>query len=236
MTELIYLDDAYAKEFDAAVVKAEGRFIVLDKTLFYPESGGQATDTGKLICDGIEYAVVFAKKIGPDVSLEVDKKGLKEKDSVHGVLDWDRRYRLMRMHTACHVLAGVLHKDAGAMITGNSLTPDTARIDFSLENFDQEKLKEYVDKANAIIAEDHDNKAYYVDKNEDVDKFLRLAKGLPPNLTRIRIVEIVGFDIQPDGGTHVHSTKEVGRIRFLKAGNKGKNNRRIYFELEDQTQ
>ena len=137
----------------------------------------------------------------------------------------------MRMHTACHVLAGVLHKDTEAMITGNQLDLDKSRIDFSVEQYDPEKLKEYIEKANLILEEGHDNVIYYVDKNQDIDKFLRLAKGIPECITNVRIVEIKGFDAQPDGGTHVKNTKEVGRLSFLSSENKGKNNRRLYFEL-----
>jgi misacylated tRNA(Ala) deacylase len=234
MTELIYMTDCYAKEFDATVTKVEGKFVVLDKTVFYPQGGGQPTDTGKLSKDGEEYKVVFAKKKGPDVSHEVDKEGLKEGDKVHGVLDWDRRHVLMRMHTAAHILCEVFHKETGALITGNQLNIEKSRIDFSLENFDREKISEYGAKANEIINKDLPIKIYTRPREEamKIPSITKLANVLPPAVKELRIVEIEGFDIQADGGTHVKSTKEVGEIEVIGAENKGKNNRRVYYKLK----
>ncbi|MBW2985980.1 alanyl-tRNA editing protein [Candidatus Woesearchaeota archaeon] len=234
MTELIYMTDCYAKEVDATVVKVDGKFVVLDKTIFYPQGGGQQTDTGKLVKDGQEYAVVFAKKVGPDVSHEVDKEGLKEGDAVHCVLDWDKRHMLMRMHTAAHILSEIFHKETGALITGNQLKVDKSRIDFSLENFDREKINEYVVKANEIVNQDLPIKIYALPREEamKIPSVTKLANVLPPAVKELRIVEIVGFDVQADGGTHVNSTKEVGEIEVVSAENKGKNNRRVYFTLK----
>ncbi len=245
MTNVLYLDDAYLKEWTAKVISVKenskepssASFVVLDRTAFYPKGGGQPNDEGVIVKknDGREYKVVFVGKSDGIISHEVDCSSngpLNEGDIVECKLNWNRRYKLMRMHTACHVLAGVLHKDTGAMITGNQLDIDKSRIDFSVEQYDPEKLKEYIEKANRILEEGHENIIYYVDKSQDIDKFLRLAKGIPEGITNVRIVEIQGFDAQPDGGTHVKNTKEVGRIRFLSSENKGKNNRRVYFELE----
>jgi len=234
MTELIYMIDCYAKEFDATITKVDGKFVVLDKTAFYPQGGGQPTDTGKLIKDGEEYTVVFAKKKGPDVSHEVDKEGLQIGDAVHGIIDWDKRYVLMRMHTAAHILSEVFHKETGALITGNQLNIDKSRIDFSLENFDREKINEYVAKANEIINKDLPIKIYTLPREEamKLPSVTKLANVLPPAVKELRIVEIEGFDVQADGGTHVKSTKEVGEIEVVSAENKGKNNRRVYFKLK----
>jgi len=234
MTELIYMNDCYAKEFDAVVTKVDGKFVVLDKTAFYPQGGGQPTDTGKLVKDGEEYNVVFAKKTGKDVSHEVDKEGLKEGDKIHGIIDWDKRHVLMRMHTAAHILSEIFNKETGALITGNQLNIDKSRIDFSLENFDREKIKEYVSKANDIVQKDLPIKIYTLPREEalKIPTVTKLANVLPPAVKELRIVEIEGFDIQADGGTHVKSTKEVGEIEVLSAENKGKNNRRVYFTLK----
>jgi misacylated tRNA(Ala) deacylase len=234
MTELIYMNDCYAKEFDATVTKADGKFVILDKTAFYPQGGGQPTDTGKLIKNGEECEVVFAKKIGGDVSHEVDKEGLKEGDTVHGVIDWDNRYRLMRMHTAAHILCEIFHKETGALITGNQLNLEKSRIDFNLENFDREKMNEYVAKANEIVQKDLPIKIYTLPREEamKIPSITKLANVLPPAVQELRIVEIEGFDTQADGGTHVKSTKEVGEIEVVGAENKGKNNRRVYFTLK----
>lgn len=234
MTELIYMTDCFTKEFDATVTQVDGKFIVLDKTAFYPQGGGQPTDTGKLLKDGEEYQVVFAKKKGPDVSHEVDKEGLQVGDKVHCVLDWDKRYVLMRMHTAAHILCEIFHKETGALITGNQLNIDKSRIDFNLENFDREKINEYVAKANEIVQKDLPIKIYTLPREEalKLPSVTKLANVLPPAVQELRIVEIVGFDTQADGGTHVKSTKEVGEIEIVSADNKGKNNRRVYFKLK----
>ena len=236
MTELLFTKDSYAKEFDAVVTKVDGKFVVLDKTLFYPQGGGQPTDEGTLTANNTEYKVIFAKKIGPDVSHEVDKEGLKEGDQVHGKIDWERRYRLMRGHTAAHVVSGIFHKEAGALISGNQITEEKVRIDFTLENFDREKIGEYIQKSNDLIAKDLQIKVSYMPMEEakkDKDLF-KLASILPPSVKDLRIIEIEGFDRQADGGTHVNSLKEIGPLEFMKADNRGKNNRRVYFKLKEK--
>lgn len=249
MAKALYLEDSYAKEFDAVIASVEGdlgQFIVLDQTAFYPSSGGQPHDTGKIIKNNdpnnkngnectVEYPVIFVKKMSGSISHQVEMAGrpkLKPGDKVHCIIDWERRYKLMRMHTAAHVLAGVLYKETGAMITGNQLDTAQSRIDFALDGFDREKISEYFEKANKIAKEGHEIKAYYLDKNANVDEFLKLAKGLPPEITNIRIIDIAGFDAQPDGGTHVKNTSEIGSIEFLSAENKGKSSRRIYFTIK----
>jgi misacylated tRNA(Ala) deacylase len=233
MTKALYLEDSYLREFEAEVTKADGRYIVLNQTAFYPESGGQPTDTGVLIKDGEEFKVAFAKKIGSDISHEVDKEGLKVGDKVKGIIDWDRRYLLMRYHTAAHVISGIFNKDCGALITGNQLNIDKGRIDFNLENFDREKMDEYFKKANELIKKDLKILVSYMPMEEakkDPTLF-KLASKLPPAVRELRIVEIEGFDRQADGGTHVKSLAEVGQLEFTKAENKGANNRRVYFRL-----
>jgi len=230
----LYLDDSYLKEFEAEVKEVNnGKFIVLDKTVFYASGGGQPHDEGKLIKDGKEFKVVFVGKFEGKISHEVDSEGLKVGDKVKGVLDWERRYKLMRSHTASHVLSAVLHKDAGALITGNQLDVNKCRDDFSLEDYNPEKIKEYIEKANEIIKQNLDVKAYYLSKEEAMkDKELfKLAAGFKHELDKIRIIEIGNYDKQADGGTHVKNTKECGVIKFLKCENKGKSNRRVYFEL-----
>ncbi|MEE9323571.1 MAG: alanyl-tRNA editing protein AlaXM [Candidatus Aenigmarchaeota archaeon] len=234
----LYMDDSYLKEFEARVESVtEGGedklFVVLDKTAFYPNSGGQPHDTGKFIKDGAEYPVVYVGKFSGKISHEVSKEGLKEGDVIKGVIDWERRYTFMRMHTAAHLISEVFHKDSGALITGNQLNLDKSRIDFSIENFDREKMSEYFAKANEIAGKDLKVKMYFLPRGEamKIENITKLANALPPNIKELRIVEIGDFDIQADGGTHVKSTKEIGKIEFLKAENKGKNNRRVYFKI-----
>jgi Ser-tRNA(Ala) deacylase AlaX len=234
----LYMGDSYLREFEAKVVSVtkggeDKFFVVLDRTAFYPDSGGQPHDTGKFVKDGVEYQVIYVGKFSGKISHEVSKEGLKEGDVTRGIIDWDRRYTLMRMHTAAHIISEVFHKDSGALITGNQLGLDKSRIDFSLENFDREKMSEYFAKANEIVEKDLKIKAYFLPREEamKIENVTKLANALPPKIKELRIVEIGDFDMQADGGTHVKSTKEIGKIEFLKAENKGKNNRRVYFKI-----
>lgn len=236
MTNALYLEDAYMQEFDATVESVkDNKYIVLDQTAFYPSSGGQLNDTGKFIKDGEEFNVVYAAKFGDIISHEVDKPGLQPGDKVKGIINWERRYKLMRSHTAAHVLSAIFHKEIQALITGNQLDLDKSRIDFDLENFDREKINDYIAKANELIEKDLPVISYSISREEALQKpeIARLAKGLPPAITEIRIVAIGDFDEQADGGTHVKSLKEIGPLEILKCENKGKNNRRVYFKLKE---
>src|SRR3989344_2516789 len=218
-----YLLDCYKKEFDAQVTKVkEGVFITLDQTYFYPIGGGQPYDTGIITSNGKAYKVIFVKK--------------EEGDLIHGTIDWDRRYILMRYHTAAHILSEVISKATGALITGNQLETDKARIDFSLENYDKEKIIEYIAQANQIIKEAHPIHWSLLPRKEAEqilgEKMTSLAKGFSEDIQEVRIVDIEGFGKEACGGTHLKNTAEVGEILFVKAENKGKNNRRIVITLE----
>ena len=235
MKEVLYMDDSYLEEFDATVTSIkDGIYVVLDRTSFYPGGGGQPYDTGKMRTgDRTEYSVVFAGRFSGQISHEVDKPGLKEGDRVHCVIDWERRYRHMRAHTASHIISAVFEKRTGAKITGNQLGADKSRIDYNLDEFDKEKIAGYIEEANEIARKDIPVRISYM-KREDALKhpsLVKLANVLPPNVDTLRIVDIEGVDKQADGGTHVKSTSEIGAIVFLKAENKGKNNRRVYFRL-----
>ncbi|MFH1972495.1 MAG: alanyl-tRNA editing protein AlaXM [archaeon] len=232
---MLYLKDCYQKEFETVVKKVNDKFIILQETLFYPKSGGQNCDTGKIIKDGEEYNVVFVGKFDNKISHEVDKEGLKPGDKVKGIIDWERRYKLMRSHTAAHVLSHVINEKTGALITGNQLELEKSRIDFSLEKFDSEKMEEYTKEACKIAQEGRTVKSIIVPKEEACkilgNHFTSLAKGFPEDIKEIRIIEVEGFAKEACGGTHVKNTKEIGEIKFLKAENKGKNRRRVYFTL-----
>jgi len=239
--DALYLDDCYLKEWEAEIAKADKKYIILDKTAFYPRSGGQPWDTGEMlrVSDNEVFKVVFVGKFEGSISHEVDKEGLKEGDRVKCRIDWNRRHRLMRMHTAAHVLSGVIEKETGALITGNQLDIDHSRIDLSMEEFDKEKIIEYVKESNEFIRKDLLIKISYMPREEALkDKSLFKLAGvspesmIPPSVKNIRIVDIVGLIKEADGGTHVKSLKEIGEIRFVKAENKGKNNRRVYFTLQ----
>jgi len=235
MSGTLYLEDSYLRECEATVVSVkDGKYVVLDKSLFYPKGGGQPHDTGKLIRGEEGFDVVFVGKSEGRISHEVDRPGLKEGDKVLCVLDWDRRYMLMRMHTAAHLLASLMNKELGALITGNQLGEDKTRFDFNVESFDKEAFERAVEKANAALGQDLELRIYSLprEKAMEIEGVVKLAKALPPSVKELRIVEIPGIDIQADGGTHVRNLKEVGRIRILKLENKGTHNRRIYFTLE----
>ncbi len=234
MTIALYLKDHYKKDFEAQVIKAEGRFVILDQTCFFPSSGGQPEDHGTIHRKGTVFDVIFVRKIGEDIFHEVDSEGLQAGDKVKGNIDWDRRYQLMRAHTAAHIISEIIHKETKALITGNQLGLDHIRIDFSLKSFNKEKIKEYIEKANEIIQQDLSITTEFLSRKEaqKQGELSKLAMGLPESLQEIRIVKIGNFDLQADGGTHVKSTKEIGKIEFIKTENKGKNNRRIYFKIE----
>ncbi len=229
----LYLEDSYLKEFDAKVEEINGKYIILDNTAFYPESGGQPSDTGVMVKGGKEYKVLSVRKIDGRICHETGP-GLAAGDAVQCRIDWSRRYRLMQMHTATHILASVLYKDAGALITGNQLNLERTRIDFSMEEFDKEKMLKYVEKANEIAAKGIEVKISFLPREEamKIEGAVKLAAALPPNVPELRMVEIPGVDFQADGGMHVRNTSEAGRIKLLEAENKGKKNRRIYFTLE----
>ncbi|MFP4197322.1 MAG: alanyl-tRNA editing protein [Methanomassiliicoccales archaeon] len=236
MVEAIYLDNMFDSEFKASVQSIdEGKYVVLDRTAFYPNSGGVAHDTGTLRRDrdGEAFRVVFTGKFGGTISHEVDRPGLEAGDRVTGALDWERRYTLMRYHTAAHVISGTFWKEGGVKISGNQLDVDGGRMDFTLEDFDKGKIEGFVQRANEVVEADLPVDVYYIDReklNDDPD-LVKLAAGFPKDIERIRIVDIRGFDRQPDGGCHVRSTGEIGRIELTKTKNKGKNNRRMYFSL-----
>ncbi len=230
--------DAYAKEFDATVVAVDGPYVVLDQTGFYAEAGGQPADSGTIVSEeGDEYTVVHVKLLPDKISHQVDREGLTVGDKVHGVIDWEKRHRVMRHHTASHILSGVVNKETGAMITGKQISGDEnkSRIDFSLEEFDKSKLKEYEDKANEIVKQKVPVTIEFLtpEEAEKEPQLTRLAKGVMEGEKEIRLIIIGEFDRQACGGTHVQNTEEIGKIEIYKAENKGKNNRRAYFKLHD---
>ncbi|MEM4261291.1 MAG: alanyl-tRNA editing protein AlaXM [Candidatus Woesearchaeota archaeon] len=234
--EPLYINDCYLREFETTVKLVNGLYIILDNTAFYPESGGQPSDTGKLITiDSQEFDVVFVKKTNYGISHEVNIEGLKLGEKVKGIIDWQRRYKFMRYHTAAHILSALIHNETNAEITGNQLKENEARIDFSLENFDRNLMMSYEEKANNIINRELPVKLSILTREEafKIPSLVKLRKFLPQNIQEIRIVNIEGFDIQACGGTHVSNTKEIGKIKITDLENKGKDRKRIYFCLKD---
>jgi len=235
MTKALFMVDSYLKESPATVISVkDGKYVRLDQTIFYPRSGGQPHDTGKIIKNNEVYNVVYVGKFSGDISHEVDHAGLQAGDVVSCFLNWERRYKLMRSHTAAHVLAALLNKGTGALITGNQLEEDHVRFDFSLEKFDRGLLETYLAKANKLFDTDVSVKWYELPREEamKISGVVKMAAAFPPDLPTLRIVEIVGVDRQADGGTHVRNLREIGKVELVKTENKGKNNRRIYFKLD----
>ncbi len=235
MTEKLFLEDSYLKEFHTEVTHVDNKYIKLDRTAFYCKSGGQACDLGSLtrVKDNKKFEVVFVAKVNEDISHEVNDEGLEVGDKVVGKINWERRYKLMRLHTAAHVLDAVFHEDNGVLITGNELNPEKSRIDFNLKEFTKEKIQNYIDKANEIISKNLEVKNYYLEKEKamKIPGIVKLAQAAPPDLPILRITEISGLDIQADAGTHVKNLKEIGKIILLDIENKGKERKRVYFDV-----
>ncbi len=236
MADALYMEDSYLKEFDAKVVGANKKYVILDRTAFFPRGGGVEWDTGSLTrkSDSREFKVVHVGKFKGEISHELDSEGLKPGDEVSCTVDWDRRYKLMRYHTAAHVLSGVFNKEYGLMMTGNQLTTEKGRIDMDMETMDLDLIKDGFEKANELIGKDLPVEIYYktMEEAKKDPGLFKLAIGFPHDIKKLRIVDIKGYDAQADGGCHVRSLKEIGIISFTEAKNKGKNNRRIYFTVD----
>jgi misacylated tRNA(Ala) deacylase len=235
-TELLYLRDAYLRSFDATVtaVDTEGRRVALDRTAFYATGGGQPHDSGTLA--GVP--VTDVRKEGDEVwhRLADDESLPQVGDTVYGEIDWERRHRLMRTHTALHVLCGVIWNEWGTAVTGGNMEPLAARMDFEFDPL-PEGFGATVEKlVNEELAADRPIEVTFLPRREavlDADLIRTKVNLIPESVAEIRVVDIVGLDKQADGGTHVRSTGEVGRIRVVKTESKGKGNKRIRLEVVD---
>jgi Ser-tRNA(Ala) deacylase AlaX len=235
MTDRLYQRDSYLRAFDAQVTAVRPEGVVLDRTGFFPTGGGVLGDEGTLTGPGGQsYHVGETLDDEQGVLHRLDRAGLAVGDAVHGEPDWTRRHLLMRYHTATHVLTGVMFKDYQVRVTGNQLTPDKARVDFAFEQFDREVLEEGFRRSNALIGQDLPVRVSFVTATEAKARpeLFKLETTFRHDLPELRLVDIVGFDVQADGGCHVASLKEIGRLVLTKCENKGKVNRRVYFILE----
>ncbi len=230
MTRKLFWEDMQMKEHDAEVELVDGNRVVLDKTAFNPRGGGLVSDTGRL--NGM--TVIEVTKEGDNIFHILEAPvDLRVGDGVHGVLDWERRHRIMRMHTTAHILSAVVHGETGALITGNQIGPDESRVDFNLEDFDKGKMNYYIDKVNEAAARGLEVKSFFMKREEALANpgFVKLANAMPPSLAELRIVQIGDVDTQADGGVHVSNTREIGTAVGLRTENKGKSNRRMYFTV-----
>jgi misacylated tRNA(Ala) deacylase len=235
MTELLYMDDSYLQEFQAAVTAVKENAVALDRTAFYPGGGGQPHDTGVLIWNGVERAVTGVKKQGRDVWHHLDGEAPPEGTAVIGKLNWARRHELMRTHTALHILCGVIWRDYGASVTGGNMKPGRARMDFELESMSVDFAEAVEAKINQEVAAARPVTWRELPREEafQIPDLIRTKINLlPPQIKRVRVVEIEGLDLQADGGTHVRNTQEVGRIKVVGHTSKGRINKRLRIALE----
>jgi misacylated tRNA(Ala) deacylase len=237
MTEAIYHVDAYVKGFEARVTELTPEGIALDRTAFFPGGGGQPHDVGTLKWEHRQArreARVVAMKRGPIHVVEGEPPPVGA--TVQGELDWARRHALMRAHTALHVLCGVIWRDYRAPVTGAQMEPGQARMDFELERMSADFAEEVEAKANAEIEAARAVSVRVLPREEAFaipDLIRTKINLLPPGIEAVRIVEIVGLDLQADGGTHVANTRHVGRVRVVGHESKGRDNKRLRIAIED---
>jgi misacylated tRNA(Ala) deacylase len=232
MTERLYQTDSYVREFEATVVEVlqDQAALVLDRTAFYPGGGGQPCDLGQLSGRAVKAVTVKDGRILHLLDGEV--KGME--GVVHGTVDWHRRYKLMRTHTAMHVLCGVVFRDYGAQVTGGEMEMLKGRMDFEFERLERGLVTEIEAAVNAEFAAARDVRVQILPREEALripDLIRTKVNLLPAGIREVRTVEIVGLDLQADGGTHVNNTSEIGRIRVVDYKSKGTINKRIYVEI-----
>jgi misacylated tRNA(Ala) deacylase len=243
--EQLCYTDAYARRVDGRVVSVDesgdAPLVVLDRTVFYPGGGGQPSDRGLVLraTDGRSWTVRAARKASGEIvhELEPADGAPPERGDVLTVdLDWVRRFALMRTHTALHALCGVVWRDYGALVTGGNMEPGGGRMDFEFERMSGELVDEIEAKVNAELAARREVRVNVLPRDEAFaipDLIRTKINLLPPGIEEIRTIEIVGLDLQADGGTHVGNTAEVGGIRVTGYESKGRINKRIRLELVD---
>ncbi len=235
MTTLLYHTDAYLRDFTAAVTAVEGNAVALDRTAFYPGGGGQPHDLGTLFVGERELAVSKVRKTGDVVWHELAGDPPAIGAAVRGVLDWDRRHKLMRTHTAMHILCGVIWRDYGASVTGGNMEPLRGRMDFEFESMKQEFVREIEARINLEVAAEREIRVRSLPRAEAFaipDLIRTKINLLPEGIEQVRTVEIAGLDLQADGGTHVANTREVGRLTIVDYKSKGRINKRLEVTIE----
>ncbi|MFQ3565633.1 MAG: alanyl-tRNA editing protein [Aggregatilineales bacterium] len=236
MTEPLYQTEAYLRTFDAVVtaVDTEQKAVTLDRTAFFPGGGGQPCDTGLLRFNGQILRVERVERGHQHIISSENLPAVGER--VVGEIDWVRRYQLMRTHTAMHILCGVVWRDYGASVTGGNMEPLKGRMDFEFERLQKELVQEIEASINAEMLAGHEVIVQILPREEafQIPDLIRTKINLlPPGITEVRTVEIVGLDLQADGGTHVANTREVGPVRIVDYKSKGGINKRIYVELAE---
>lgn len=237
--ELVYLEDAYVKELETIITSIDPELsaVQFEKSIIYPGGGGQAKDHAVIEIGGRTFDLKDCKKDDRGIWYVLDDIDFNLQDVAVIRLDWERRYNLMRTHTAMHILCGVVWNEYQKKVTGGNMEPLKARMDFEFEGLNDELVREIEHRVNEEIATNHAVHIKQIRGAENIDELLRTKTNLlPPGLTEIRLVEIENLDMQPDGGTHVAGTAEVGEITITGFENKGRINKRIRLEVRNPGQ
>ncbi len=236
MSEWLFHTDSYLREFPARVTAVQGNLVALDRTAFYPTGGGQPCDHGWIVANSQRWTVTNVRKDGDEIWHEVSETPPAVGTEVAGSLEWERRYSLMRTHTALHMLAGVIWRAYGAQVTGGNMEPLRARMDFEFESMRRELVEEIEQKVNQEITAARPIQTKILPRDEAFaipDLIRTKINLLPEGIAQIRVVDIVGLDLQADGGTHVANTREVGCIKIVDYKSKGKSNKRLEIQVSD---
>ena len=236
MTELLYYSESYLKQFEATVTDVVAGGVVLNRTAFYVGGGGQPADSGVLTVGSREYSVTGIKRVEGQFVHLISGELPSQSSIVKGQIDWERRYLLMRTHSALHILCGVVWRDYGARVTGGDMKPGEGRMDFEFESFSAEFVDELEAKVNAEVEKHREIRINHLSREEadqEPDLIRTKVNLLPSDIQEIRTIDIDGLDLQADGGTHVANTQEVGTIQIVGHESKGRSNKRIRIALED---
>ena len=236
MTELLYYSESYLKQFEATVTDVVAGGVVLNRTAFYVGGGGQPADSGALTVGSREYSVTGIKRVEGQFVHLISGELPSQSSIVKGQIDWERRYLLMRTHSALHILCGVVWRDYGARVTGGDMKPGEGRMDFEFESFSAEFVDELEAKVNAEVEKHREIRINHLSREEadqEPDLIRTKVNLLPSDIQEIRTIDIDGLDLQADGGTHVANTQEVGTIQVVGHESKGRINKRIRIALED---
>ena len=234
MTELLFLVDSYTREFQAHVTELADDGVVLDRTAFYAGGGGQPGDTGVLVAGEQRFRVTRVGRSDGKIIHQIQGSPPQIGAEVQGVLDWERRYLLMRTHTALHILCGVVWRDFGAKVTGGDMQPGTARMDFELDQMTSQFAEEVSAKINAEVRAArpvHVGNLTREEAEREPNLIRTKINLLPSGIREVRTIDISGLDLQADGGTHVANTQEVGTINVVGHESKGRINKRLRIAL-----
>jgi len=236
MTELLYHSESYLKQFEATVTDVVAGGVVLNRTAFYVGGGGQPADSGVLTVGNREYSVTGIKRVEGQFVHLISGELPSQSSIVKGRIDWERRYLLMRTHSALHILCGVVWRDYGARVTGGDMKPGEGRMDFEFESFSAEFVDALEVKVNVEVEKHREIRINHLSREEadqEPDLIRTKVNLLPSDIQEIRTIDIDGLDLQADGGTHVANTQEVGTIQVVGHESKGRINKRIRIALED---